>query len=206
MAPHARRASPPEPYDRRLTADPTVYARMDYLDPNAKITAEEKASCEAILRNLPVVFTFAPMNLLHYQAKFPARETRVVTVSYSQYAYADTHGSGSYQLAYVLHPATLWNEFGPIHLAVYVPEGIACKASAAIEKEDNRNESQVQQVAQQPAANAAPGRRVEPVMEVYKVTLQERQEKQGELFIAIDKTAWDKAFPPSKPKPIAQRQ
>ena len=120
-------------HDRRLTADPTVYARVDYLDPNANITAEEKASCEAILKNLPVIFTFAPMNLLHYQAKFPARGTRVVTVSYSQYAYADTRGSGSYQLAYVLHPATLWNEFGPIHLTVQVPEGIACKASVRSE-------------------------------------------------------------------------
>ena len=116
-------AQPPSPedYDRRLTADPTVYARVDYLDPNAKITAEEKASCQAILKNLPVVFTFAPMNLLHYQAKFPAHGTRTVTVSYRQYAYADTRGSGSYQLAYVLHPATLWKEFGPIHLTFKCP-------------------------------------------------------------------------------------
>ena len=41
---------------------------------------------------LPVVFVFAQMNLLHYQAKFPAHGTRLVTVSYRQYAFADTRG------------------------------------------------------------------------------------------------------------------
>ena len=121
-------AKPADTNDRRLTADPTVYARVDYLDPNAKLSAPEKASCEAILKNLPVTFTFAPMNLLHYQVKFPPHVTRVVTVSYSQYAYADTRGSGSYQLAYVLHPATLWKEFGPIRVHVELPKGIACRA------------------------------------------------------------------------------
>ncbi len=62
----------PEYYDQRLTADPTVYARVEYLDPKAKITKYERESCQAVLKYLPVVFTFAPMNLLHYQAKFPA--------------------------------------------------------------------------------------------------------------------------------------
>jgi len=218
----ALRAQP----DLRLTADPTVYARVDYLDPNAKLTAEEKASCQAVLKNLPVVFTFAPMNLLHYQAKFPAHATRVVTVSYSQYASADTRGTGSYQLAYVLHPATLWKEFGPIQLKVDVPIGIACRASVAMQKESDRNESKAQQAAQPApfalddlasakiegpgkriAANATPKPRSEPVMEVYKVTLQEPREKQGELFIAVDKAAWDKMFPAKelRPTPTAKR-
>ena len=34
---------PPEYYDQRLTADPTVYARIDYLDPDARITKEERS-------------------------------------------------------------------------------------------------------------------------------------------------------------------
>jgi len=184
--------------DLRLTADPTVYARVDYLDPNAKLTAEEKASCQAVLKNLPVVFTFAPMNLLHYQAKFPARATRLVTVSYSQYASADTHGSGSYQLAYVLHPATLWKEFGPINLAVHVPEGIACRASAAIQRIG---------AAPPPAPGTPPLPPGTPPMELYQATLAKPAEKSGELFLAVDKAAWDKMFPPAKrePTPTADR-
>jgi hypothetical protein len=178
--------------DLRLTADPTVYARVDYLDPNAKLTAEEKASCQAVLKNLPVVFTFAPMNLLHYQVKFPARSTRLVTVSYSQYAAADTRGSGSYQLAYVLHPATLWKEFGPINLAVHVPEGIACKASAAIEKIG---------AAPPPAPGTPPLRPGTPPMELYQATFVKPEEKSGELFLAVDKAAWDKLFPAKEPRP-----
>ena len=191
---------PAEYYDQRLTADPTVYARIDYLDPNAKITKEEKTSCLAILKNLPVVFTFAPMNLLYYQATFAPHSTRAVTVRYRQYAYADTRGSGSYQLAYVLHPATLWKEFGPIRLTLQVPKGVDCKASAAVQE---LREVQVKRGFKPEERD----REDEPdspprffTAKVYQAVLDKPEQKRGELFVGVDKAAWDKMFPPSKPK------
>jgi hypothetical protein len=119
--------NPPSPFTRGF--DPTIYARVEYLDPKAAISESEKASCKAILKNLPVVFTFTPMNILHYNVKFPAESTQTLTVTYSQHAYSDTRSPSSYQLAYVLHPASLWDEFGPINLEVAVPEGISFRAS-----------------------------------------------------------------------------
>jgi hypothetical protein len=174
--------------DHRLTVDRTVYARIEYLDPEAWISETERASCEAILKNLPVVFTFAPMNLLHYRVKFPARSTRVVAIKYQQYAYADTLAPASYQLAYVLHPATLWKGFGPINLTVRAPKGIACRASAAIQKTG-------EEAAKGPVAFDDDR---EIPTEVYQSTLNKPEEKQGELFIGVDKDAWDKAFPPQR--------
>jgi hypothetical protein len=195
--PGANAPGSPVAVDRRLTADPTVYARIDYLDPNARLSPADKASCEAVLKNLPVTFTFAPMNLLHYQVKFPARGTQVVAVTYRQYAYADTQGTGSYQLAYVLHPASLWKDFGPINLTVHTPKGILCRASAAMHLGLGEPS--------QPAHHAAmlPGPAVDPKipMEFYQATLESPEEKRGELFVAVDKAAWDAMFPAVKPKP-----
>jgi hypothetical protein len=198
----------PATADLRLTADPTVYARVDYLDPNAKPTKEEKASCQAILQDLPVVFTFAPMNLLHYQAKFPARSTRMVRVSYRQYAFADTRGTGSYQLAYVLHPASLWRDFGPIHLTLIVPEGVACRASAAVER-DGHGPMSVGDAVRRGSEGAVPPVQTMAMkcrVNTYRTTLDQPEQKQGELFVAIDKAAWDKAFSPAKAKPAAQQR
>ncbi|MGD0898794.1 MAG: hypothetical protein ABR915_13235 [Thermoguttaceae bacterium] len=180
--------------DRRLTADPTVYARIDYLDPDKRLGPAEKASCEAILKNLPVTFTFAPMNLLYYQVKFPAHATRTVAVEYKQYAYADTRGTGSYQLAYVLHPATLWKDFGPIHVKIAAPKGMICRSSVALRR-----------TGEAPAAEEERGggnsvlRR--PLSHVYEATLNAPEEKRGELFVGVDKAAWDAMFPPAKPTP-----
>ena len=125
-----------------------------------------------------MTFTFAPMNLLHYQVKFPAKQTRLVTITYRQYAYQDTAEPASYQLAYVLHPASLWQEFGPINLTVRVPAGVACKASAAVEKA-GQQEVQV------------PGMPNKAVMDVYTATLTEAKQKQGELFVGLDRAVWD---------------
>ena len=189
---------PPEYYDQRLTADPTVYARIDYLDPNAKITNEERQSCRTILEDLPVVFTFAPMNLLYYQVKFAPHSTRTVTVRYRQYAYADTRGPGSYQLAYVLHPATLWKEFGPIEITVRVPKGIACRASAAIER---TGEVQAERGGTADKSEFdTPSSHKSYQATIYQATLAKPEEKSGELFVGIDKAAWDKLFPPEKPQ------
>jgi hypothetical protein len=194
---------PPEVYDQRLTADPTVYARIDYLDPQVSVSGEEKASCQAILKNLPVVFTFAPMNLLHYRVNFPAHSTRTVTVTYRQHAYADTRGSGSYQLAYVLHPATLWKEFGPIRVTVNVPKGIPCKASPAIHRTGEKQAKAGLAIVDRDEWEG-PGELARPAkisFDVYRATLAEPEQKRGELFIGIDKAGWEKMFPPAKPEP-----
>ena len=208
VATTAGKRPPPESYDARLTADPTVYARIDYLDPNAKITKEERQSCLAILQNLPVVFTFAPMNLLYYQAEFGPHGTRAVTIRYRQYAYADTRGKGSYQVAYVLHPATLWKEFGPIKLTVQVPKGVGCMASTAIHKSGD--------------VRVTPGFKEEELewgdgddwfssgksyqATVYEATLARPEEKNGELFVGVVKPAWDKMFPPEKHEKASQKK
>ena len=113
--------------------DPTVYTRVDYLSTKGRLSEFEKAVCLDVLKNLPVTFTFAPMNLVHYQVTFPPNSRRVVTVCYAQHAYVDTAGKGSYQLAYVLHPATFWDNFGPIHLTVLAKKGVACKAWVPLE-------------------------------------------------------------------------
>ncbi|KPL25047.1 MAG: hypothetical protein AMJ75_02180 [Phycisphaerae bacterium SM1_79] len=158
-------------------SDPTIYARVDYLDPQAKISESEKASCKAILKNLPVIFTFAPMNILYYKVKFPAKSTQTLTVSYSQYAYSDTRLPSSYQLAYVVHPASLWKEFGPINLEVAVPEGVgfrgsvACSNGGVEERAVSRDNSQK-------------GR-----FDIYRAVLKQ---KSGELYLAVDAEAWKK--------------
>jgi hypothetical protein len=156
--------------------DPTIYARVDYLDPDTKLTAMEKSSCQTVLKNLPVVFTFAPMSLLYYQISFPAKATRVVTVSYIQSMYTDDRGAGSYQLAYVLHPASLWDNFGPIQLTIQVPKGIACRASVPIQDGEPDLKS---------------GRNL-PHYRFHRATLTAAKDKMGELFIGIDKAAWDR--------------
>lgn len=155
--------------------DPTIYARVDYLDPKAKISESEKASCKAILKNLPVVFTFAPMNILHYNARFPAESTQTLTVTYKQYAYTDTRSPSSYQLAYVVHPASLWKDFGPINLEVAVPQGVSFRASV-------------------PCHNGGVEERPIFLNHVAKVSCDiyrtELKQKTGELYVAVDADMW----------------
>jgi len=163
-----------------LQRDPTIYARVDYLDPKAKISEAEKASCGAILKNLPVVFTFAPMNLLHYQVKFPAKSTQTLTVSYRQYAYADTRSPDSYQLAYVVHPASLWKKFGPINLEVAVPEGVRFRASVPCKNAGGEERT---------VERHGDAGKLTTRFSTYRATLKN---KKGELFLAVDADAWKK--------------
>jgi hypothetical protein len=167
-----------------LAGDPTIYARVDYLDPKANISEAEKISCKAVLKNLPVIFTFAPMNLLHYRATFPPKATQTLTVTYSQYAYADTRAPSSYQLAYVVHPASLWNEFGPINLKVVVPEGVPFRASVPCETAGTERH---------PTGRYGIHTVVHREMNanVYRAQVED---KTGELFLAIDAEAWKKVI------------
>jgi hypothetical protein len=155
--------------------DPTIYARVDYLDPKAKITESEKASCKAILKNLPVIFTYAPMNLLHYRVSFPAKSTQTLKVSYRQYAYSDTHAPSSYQLAYVVHPASFWQDFGPINLEVAVPQGVPFRASLPC-LNGGIQERQLSRYREEKVP-----------CEVYRAQLKQ---KTGEIYLAVDAEAW----------------
>jgi hypothetical protein len=156
------------------TADPTIYARVDYLDEDAKITDAEKKSCREILNNLPVVFTFAPMNILHYRVNFAAESTQTLSVSYRQYAYQDTRGPASYQLAYVVYPASFWDRFGPINLEVAVPEGVDFRGSVACEKADVE-ERQI---------TGLPNK---VKCDIYTAVLND---KKSELLLAVDTEGW----------------
>jgi len=155
--------------------DPTVYARVDYLDETAPISEAEKASCLAILRNLPVVFSFAPMSLIHYRVRFEPKTTHVVHVRYFQHAYLDTRTPRSYQIGYVLHPASFWEHFGPIHVKLTVPEGVPCRASVPLDGPELRpwGTSTVRRVA------------------VHGATLAEQ--RTGQLLFGVDAAAWEKA-------------
>jgi hypothetical protein len=162
--------------------DPTIYARVDYLDPNAKISEAEKASCRTILKNLPVIFTFAPMNILHYRVKFPAGSKETLTVSYSQYAYSDTRSPASYQLAYVVHPASLWDSFGPINLAVMVPKGVKFRASVPCKS------------VVAPQKTVVAGSPDKAIFDFYRGRIEK---KTGEIYVAVGKESWQKTGRPA---------
>jgi hypothetical protein len=166
--------------------DQTIYARVEYLDPNAGINETEKAACKAILKNLPVVFTFAPMNLLRYHVSFAPQTTQNVTIDYAQYAYLDTRGVPSYQLAYVLHPASLWNDFGPIHVQVQTPKGIACRASVPLLQ--GIEVSPDKAIASPTTTSRNP---TYPLIQ-YEARLTDKKDKMGELFLAVSKSDWER--------------
>ena len=167
--------------------DPTVYARVGYLDEDAKISDEAKESCRRVLKNLPVVFTFAPMNLLHYRATFAPGATSVLTVTYSQYAFADTRTPATYQLAYVVHPASLWDDFGPINLEIRVPEGVRVRASVPCVPAGTRTVARDRRVSVAIQAGT---------FDLYRATLTDRT---GELLIAVGKDSWGTAMAPKDP-------
>ncbi|MFH1437721.1 MAG: hypothetical protein ABIJ56_18585 [Pseudomonadota bacterium] len=158
--------------------DPTIYARVDYLDENAGLSGAQEASLKNILKNLPVVFTFAPMNLLYYRVKFKAKSKRLVTVSYSQYCYSDTADPASFQLAYVLHPASLWKKFGDINVEVRVPKSVKPVCSFPLEKDGNKKGDK--------KSEDAAG-------DVYRAAIKDDGDKTGELFLGFGQDTWKAA-------------
>jgi hypothetical protein len=182
-------------------ADPTIFARVDYLDPDAKISEAEKASCRAILKNLPVIFTFAPMNLLHYGVTFPARSTHKLTVRYKQFAYQDTRSPASYQLAYVVHPASFWDSFGPINLRILAPHGVGFRASVPCSREDKAGSFPTVDP-EVMALKEFGDRTTDTAYCTYESVLKE---KTGELFVALDAEQWKKAFA-RRPEPEEGRE
>jgi len=176
------KAARPDGFRSELLAesDPTVYARVDYFSDSKDLTDDQKAAWNAVLQQLPVTFTFAPMNLLHYRVVFAPGAVRTVTVSYRQYAYLDTRGPRSYQVAYVIHPASLWKSFGPIHLHVATPTGVTPVGSVALGESGATSDSG------QPSIPGMPALRFDS----HIATLTD---KKGELFVGINADAWVKA-------------
>jgi len=165
----------------RFGDDPTIYARVDYLDDKVKLSEDQKATCKTILKNLPVTFTFAPMNLLYYQVTFAPRTEQAVTVSYSQYAYRDTGVPESHQIAYVVHPASLWKEFGPIQLSVLAPPGV--RAVASVPLREVGTASLKERLAQRYPLSP-------PTETPYVESRGEVTRKIGELLVAVDAADW----------------
>ena len=164
--------------------DPSIYARVEYFEANYPVPEDQKASCKRILKNLPVIFTFAPMNLLHYHVKFTPGREHTVRVSYKQYAYTDTREPESYQLSYVVHPASLWKKFGPINLKIGIPEKTRLAASTPCRKTETKKIS------------TATGHMT---YAVYSATLKD---KTGELFTGVDAGDWKAAFQQKNQKPV----
>ena len=164
-------------------ADPTVYARVDYFKDDAMLTDGQRASWNSVIQRLPVVFTFSPMNLLHYRVTFEPGAARTVSVSYRQHAYLDTANPRSYQVAYVVHPASLWDSFGPIHLTATSLVGAPPVSSIAMTEDPGPPPSASPQISFYPNADKLK-------FKSHKATLTD---KKGELFVGIDADAWDKA-------------
>lgn len=175
----------------RQGSDPTVYARVDYLQRDYQTTDAEADVCRAILKNLPVVFTFAPMSLLHYRVSFNPHATQKLSISYSQYAYADTRRPATYQLAYVVHPASFWEHFGPIRLEVAVPQGVRFRASVPT-RPAGTEEREVKDPLDRRRQGAAMWWK--GPFDIHRAVLDTPEQKKGELFLALDGGACDVAL------------
>jgi hypothetical protein len=147
----------------------SLYARLDYFQPNTIMQPARRQACERIVKNLPVVFTFAPMNIIRTELTFPARSTRVVTYDYSQFSFDDLGPPASHQLAYVVHPASFWKTFGPISVTVQAPQGVPVRASIPMRK-------------------AAPHTPSLPAG--FVAFTGELREKTGELYLSVDCDKW----------------
>jgi len=153
------------------SSDSTVYARVDYLDPLTP--APLRRRLESILAHLPVVFTFVPMNLIHTQVTFAAKSTERVQFAYDQFGNEDTASPRSYQVAYVIHPASFWDSFGPIQLDVAAPERVSVRASVPLSRG-------------KPEAS-----KDSPVPSIHYQGLV--PSKTGELYLGLAADEWEKA-------------
>lgn len=152
----------------------SLYARLDYFEPGLIMEPARREACARILKNLPVVFTFAPMNIIISELTFRAGSTHVVTYDYSQYAFDDAGPPASHQLAYVVHPASFWKTFGPIHVTVQVPRGLAVRATMPLRK-------------------ATP--RTPKPPDGFVSFVGDLREKTGELYLAVERDRWRASVP-----------
>jgi len=100
-----------------------------------------------------------------------------------EYPFTDTRAPRSFQLSYVLHPATMWEEFGPVNLSVFVPKGIGFKSSIPVSrKKDSKINGQL--------------------FTEYTATLTKHTDKKGELFLGTSYKDWQKLLE----KPASNKQ
>jgi hypothetical protein len=89
---------------------------------------------------------------------------------------------------------------------VDIPKDIACQASVTLKARDDRASAQ-QAPVQPPAVSPRTGAPTAVRFDTYNATLTKIADKSGELFVAVDKTAWDAQYAPKQPsKPEAARQ
>ncbi|HEY3358095.1 MAG TPA: hypothetical protein VGQ83_32900, partial [Polyangia bacterium] len=100
------------------------------LDESVALTAAAKESLRRILRLEPAEPAVAPLNLLQVRLTVPPRSRRSVRITYTQVAHRSAAAPASYQVAAVVHPATLWRRSAPIHLAVTAFAGVPPRVSA----------------------------------------------------------------------------
>jgi hypothetical protein len=149
-----------------------LYARVEVFQPQVVVDPEKRNACENIAASLPVTFTFAPMNLIRTEVAFPKRSTTLLGFTYAQRAFDDTAKPSSYQLAYLVHPASFWAEFGPIHVTIEVPKRIPVRASVRTKHAETR-----------------------AGFDVYRGVLKA---KTGELLVAVPKAGWEPEWFPFK--------
>jgi hypothetical protein len=149
---------------REVSSDEAIYTRVEAFNPHIVVDPEKRAICKEILDNLPVTFTFAPMNLIRTTLTVPKRSTSLLGFTYAQRAFDDTAQPSSYQLAYLVHPASFWQQFGPINVTIEVPKGIPVRASVPTSRTE-----------------------VRASYDVHKGVLRQ---KTGELLVAVPMAAW----------------
>ena len=171
----------------REVADPTVYARVDYLDSNSPLPEEDRTIAPSGAREPARGLHVRPDGIAALPSDVPAQGNADRDGEILKYACIDTCDPATYQIAYILHPATLWDEFGPIRLSVHVPKGMACQGV--------HTAGQERFYAGRGGASAGGNRRgAEGSMDAYTAALTRKAEKSGQLFIAVEKAAWDAQF------------
>jgi hypothetical protein len=101
------------------------------------------------------------------------------------------------RLAYVVHPASLWKDFGPIHLEVAVPEGVPFRASVPCK------EARVQERGFPELIPAGGPRKWRRPFAIYEATLAD---KTGELLLAVDADAWNRMSDDDGETKVSQAQ
>jgi hypothetical protein len=147
----------------------TIYTRINSLS-DTTLSPEDRELLNSIINNLPVVFTFAPMTLLHTRVTFQSKKTQRLIFNYGQFLYEDNADPRSVQLAYVVHPASFWDTFGPINLEISIPPGVVLKASVPLKRKPGQESQKPEQYA------------------------GEVRDKTGELFIGLDHASWQKSL------------
>lgn len=107
-----------------------IYAREEYLD-SRNLPKDLKKHLMTVLRNLPVTFAFAPVNMTVYDVAFAPGQKRMVAVEVSQLPSIDGREPVTAQFEYIMKTARYFEEFDHINLEVRAPSGTALAISPA---------------------------------------------------------------------------